>query len=183
MKAPKILLTLAIALFCNISSFAQQKIGHVNSTDIVMAMPERDSIKVQLEQLLTFFQTELTSKEAEYSSTLKKYKEDIAKGGMSQMLKDATEAKLMSLQEEINNIQQNAQTQLQEQEQKMLEPLQKKVNDAIAKVAKANKFAYIIDISSGVALYYDGGIDVTGMVKKEMGIVVEAPAAGTGKTK
>ncbi len=183
MKAPKIILTLAIALLFNLSSFAQaQKIGHVNSSDIVMAMPQRDSIKVQLEQLLEFFKKELADKEAEYTSTLNRYKTSIAT--MSPMVKEATETKLVALQEEMNNIQQSAQTQMQEQEQKMLEPLQKKVKDAIDKVAKAGKFAYVFDISTGVALYHDGGIDITDLVKKELGI---APAtvtpAKTGTTK
>jgi outer membrane protein len=64
---------------------------------------------------------------------------------------------------------------LQEQEQKMLEPLQKKVKDAIDKVAKAGKFSYIFDISTGVALYHEGGIDITELVKKELGISAVTP--------
>lgn len=180
MKAPKIILTLAIALLCNLSSFAQtQKIGHVNSSDIVMAMPERDSIKLQLEQLLEFFKKELADKEAEYSATLNKYKGGITT--MAPMVKEATEAKLVALQDEINNIQQSAQTQLQEQEMKMLEPLQKKVKDGIDKVAKAGKFSYIFDVSTGVALYFEGGIDITDLVKKELGIQT-TPATTTGGT-
>ena len=174
MKAPKIILSLTAALLFNLSTFAQaQKIGHVNSSDVVTAMPQRDSIKVQLEQLLEFFKKELATKESEYTGTLNKYKAGIST--MSPMVKEATEAKLVALQEEINTIQQSAQSQLQEQEQKMLEPLQKKVKDAIDKVAKAGKFAYIFDISTGVALYHEGGIDITDLVKKELGIAAVAP--------
>ncbi|MCX6182338.1 MAG: OmpH family outer membrane protein [Bacteroidetes bacterium] len=184
MKAPKIFLTLAIALMCNLSSFAQtQKIGHVNSSDIIMAMPEKDTIQQKLKDFVDFFQNELKEKNAEYEKKVSEYQ--LALNGpnkMSETIRQIKENDIIALRDQMSGIQEGMQAQYQQEEQKLLEPVQKRVQDAIEKVAKAHKYSYVFDMSTGAALYSDKAYDITELVKKELGIATTPAATTTGAT-
>jgi len=53
-----------------------------------------------------------------------------------------------------------------------MKPIVDKANAAISKVAKANGFVYVFDVSTGAVAYFsDQSIDVLPLVKKELGIV------------
>jgi len=52
-----------------------------------------------------------------------------------------------------------------------MEPIIKKARDAIAAVAKANGFSYVIDSGTGALLYYPEGEDLLPLVKKQLGIL------------
>ena len=60
-----------------------------------------------------------------------------------------------------------AQADLLKKRETLLKPVVDKLNAAIAKVAKANLWDYILDTQS---LIYHAGVDATPDVKKELGI-------------
>ena len=62
-----------------------------------------------------------------------------------------------------------AQQDLAKRQNEAYAPIEKKVNDAVAKVAKANGWDLIFDTNT-VGLVYKGGADATAAVKKELGL-------------
>ena len=70
-------------------------------------------------------------------------------------------------QQNLQQIQATAQNDLAAKRDTMLKPVLDKLNNAIAKVAKANGWDFIVDAS---ALIYKAGPDATSAVKKELGI-------------
>ena len=66
-------------------------------------------------------------------------------------------------------MQEKAQKDFQAKQDAAYEPIEKKLNDAVNKAAKANGYDYIMDGNS-TALVFKGGPDATPAVKKELGL-------------
>jgi outer membrane protein len=161
----KITLILTLCILCITSTFAQ-KYGHVNSYDVMMAMPGIDSIQIKLVDFQQNLATLYENMVAEFQA--KKDKLDKEAGTMSSAVRKLKEDELMSLQNRIIDFQNNVQQDIEEQEATLVAPFQEKVKNAIDEVAKEHKYAYIFD--TRMLLYFDGGDDVTALVKKKLGI-------------
>jgi len=61
------------------------------------------------------------------------------------------------------------QNDLAQMEQQLLAPMVERVRKAIEEVGKEQGFTYIFDTSTGVTLY-NGGEDVSGLVKTKLGM-------------
>jgi outer membrane protein len=167
-----LLLIVCIAIACVSSQADAQtlKFGHINSGEIWQLMPDMDSIRVKLERTEKELQALLNEVAAEFDKKSTEFSENQDK--WSSVVKESKQAELLDLQRRAQIQQQNAQTRLQQEQQKLLEPVQKKFKDAVDKVAKANNFTYIFDISMGNPLYFNEtqSSDIGAQVKKELGI-------------
>ncbi|MDR1338910.1 MAG: OmpH family outer membrane protein [Prevotellaceae bacterium] len=168
----KVLFFICVATACvSFQANAQTlKFGHVNSGEIWTVMPELDSVRVKMEKTEKDLQAILEEGRAEAE---KKYAEfEANQDKWSSVVKESKQAEIIELQRRLQVQQQNAQTRLQQEQQKLLEPIQKKFKDAVDKVAKANNFTYIFDISAGNPLYFNEtqSTDIGALVKKELGI-------------
>ena len=76
---------------------------------------------------------------------------------MTQTEKDIVVEEIQSLEQRIQAAQEKAQEDLAKQEEELLRPMVTETNEAIKKVAEANNFIYIFDVSTGFVLYYDKG--------------------------
>ena len=75
------------------------------------------------------------------------------------------------MQQRAQEFEQTAQQDYQKQQADLMKPIIDKANATIQKVAKANGFIYIFDVSTGsVAYFSDQSIDVLPLVKKELGL-------------
>ena len=73
----KILLTLILCLvYLNIS--AQSKIAHINTTELVAAMPEMNDAKAELEKLAKTYETDIQTMASELQSKVKQYDSEAA---------------------------------------------------------------------------------------------------------
>ena len=147
------------------TTFAQ-KYGHVNSQEIFAAMPGADSLQIKLK----YFEAELTDiytgMVSEFQS--KKEKFDQEAGTMSTTVRQYREKELVDLQQRIMEFQEGVQSDMQEKQLELMQPFQDRILKAIEDVAKENGYAYIFDTQ--VLLYSEGGDDVSGLVKKKLGI-------------
>jgi outer membrane protein len=146
------------------------KFGHINSAEILTGWAEVDSIKSKVEQYRNELVEVIESSAREYDRKLTEFQENQDK--WSEATKESKQGELLDMNKRIQNQQQNAQFRLQEREQKLFEPVQKKFKDAVDKVAKTNNFTYIFDISAGNPLYFNEtqSTDIGTLVKKELGI-------------
>jgi len=159
-------ITLVVALVVCMSAAFAQKYGHVNSTEIMKALPGIDSVEIKLMDFHKNMQIIYENMMSELQT--KKEKLDKEAGTMTSSVRKLREDELIALQNRIQEFSMNAQDDVEEQQQILLAPFQEKLQNAINDVAKENKYSYIFDVN--MLLYYDGGDDVTPLVKKKLGI-------------
>ncbi len=166
----KLLVVLLVsALTCN--GFSQQKIklGHLNSNDLLEAMPEKSAAQKTLQDYSKQLEDQLTTMQDELE---KKYNDYLAKkDSLGDIIRKSKEEELTSLQQRIQSFQSNAQQELQKKEQDLLKPIIDKAKKAIEKVSKENSYTYIFDTGTGAILYFPADSDdILPLVKKELGI-------------
>jgi outer membrane protein len=74
------------------------------------------------------------------------------------------------MQNRINNFQQQAQTQLQEKQAELLNPIIEKAGATITQVAKEGGFIYIYDVRTLVYFDPTKSTDLTPLVKAKLGL-------------
>jgi len=161
----KITLVLAVCVFCLTSAFAQ-KYGHVNSSEVMQKMPGIDSVNIKLTEFHKSLETLYENMANEFQT--KKDKFDKEAGTMSSSVRKLREDELISIQNRIQEFQYNVQDDVEQEQMRLIAPFQEKVQNAINEVAKEHKFTYILDTQ--ILLYYEGGEDITPLVKKRLGI-------------
>ncbi|MFO7617924.1 MAG: OmpH family outer membrane protein [Bacteroidales bacterium] len=161
---------LTIFLMSGINLNAQTKIGWIKSDELLAAMPERDSAIKQLEKQRDEILRTLEEMNVVYNNTLEKYTRQ--RDSLSNFVRQSREAELYDMQVKIQNFQQAGDVEMQRRQQELLQPIIDKAQKAIKAVAEENKFLYILDISTGAALYYpeDPAYDILPLVKTKLGL-------------
>lgn len=154
-----------------------QKLGHINTTELLVAMPETKAAQEKL-------QKKQDSLNVAYGEMIKEYREkdsiirvDSAKWTPAK--KDIKFKEFQDLGEQLQNYSTAAQQYLQQQEQVLFEPVQKIAREAIQAVAKANGYGYVFNAES--LLVSPPGDDLLPLVKKHLKIPDAPPANTTPK--
>lgn len=161
----------AVLFLCAAGVSAQNfKFGHINSQELLAAMPERDSAEAKLKKYAKDLQDQIETLQVEFN---KKYQDYLQKKAtFTDAIREVKEKELNDLQQRSQEFEQTAQQDYQRMQGELMKPIMEKADGAIKKVAKANGFTYVFDIGSGVVMYFsDQSIDVLPLVKKELGIV------------
>lgn len=170
----KLLLTLAAcAMFIFVSgtfSFAQQKIGHINTQEVLQLMPERDSASKVYEKFNSEITKNFESMQVVYNNLLETYTKQ--KDSLSSFIRSAKEAELVDMQGKIKNFTDVAQQELDKKQTELMAPIVDKLKKAIKAVAESNKFTYIIDVAGGSLVYFpeDESLNILPLVKAKLGI-------------
>jgi outer membrane protein len=148
--------------------FAQSKFGHVDYTSIITKMPGIDSIQT----VITHYSTDLQNigeqmvKEFEEKQTA--FENLKNSPNSSQAILKIKQEELVSMYKRIQDFEQSAKADVRDKQEELLEPFQTKLSDAVKKIAKANNYNYVFDIS--ILLFYAPSDDLTDKVKAELGI-------------
>lgn len=176
-KTIAIIITAVFAFFGTAS--AQQKIGHINSLDILQAMPEFKQMNTDIEKQKQSYQKAL---EGMYSDYEKKQKDLQALSNDKSTPDPIIESKiqeLQDLQKRIQDFESKVNDDLQKLQQEKLKPINDKYLKAVKEVAITNNYSYVLDVVSGAVAYYpEVADDVTDLVLKKLNITRVAPAAG-----
>lgn len=169
----KVLLLLVVGAIFSVAGVnvnAQNlKFGHINSQELLAAMPDRDSAEVKLKKYTETLQEQIEELQVEFN---KKYQDYIQKRAtFSDAIREMKEKELQEMQQRAQEFQQTAEQDYQRVQAETMKPIIEKADAAIKKVAKANNFTYVYDTSSGVILYFsEQSVDLMPLVKKELGI-------------
>ena len=155
-------------MLCAPMAVFAQKFGKVNTQVVVQSLPdyakaqgEMAALSKQKENELKSMQDELTRKSQEY---------DKAKSAMNPTKQKETEEELQGLGAKIQQAYQDAQKELSEKNNALLEPILTKVQNAITAVGKAGGYTSIFEIgTSGGVFLGDKVKDVTEEVKAKIG--------------
>lgn len=169
MRTLKITLLMIAVVFSTVS-MAQKgtKIGHINSNELMTAMPERTKVQKELETYANELKLQLDAMQKEYQTKIKNFqeKQDV----MTDVIKDSKIKEITDLEKRIGEFQQTAEADLQKKEQDLLQPIIDKAKNAINDVAKEGGYTYILDSSMGTVLYSVDSDNVLPAVKKKLGI-------------
>lgn len=156
-----------------ISIMAQKpvKLGHIDSQQLLMAMPESDSAQKQLQRIAKDYESTLEELQVELNGKFEKYQREL--DTMSPLIRSTRESELNELNERIQNFQAQAQQEIERQRIELFRPIQERAKKAVDDVAKENGFTYIFDIGPGVgAVVYSAPEteDILPKVKQKLGI-------------
>lgn len=168
--------TLALVVAAT-SMASAQKIGHVNSNDILLLMPERKAAEGTIQNEAKQLETQMGTLNTEYQTKVQDYQ--AKEKEMTEIVKQDKQKEIVDLEERIKSFQQTAQESLQKKEQELLAPMMDKARKAIQDVAKENGFKYVLDTAAGNVLYSEVGDDILALVKKKLGIDAAAVAPST----
>lgn len=163
-----IVVILVVAMSTSVFGQKTVKIGHINSNELLSAMPERAKIQTELETYANDLRTTLETMRKEYETKIQEFqaKQDV----MTDVIKNSKVKEITDLEKRITEFQQTAEADLQKKEQELLQPVIDKAKDAINTVAKENAYTYVLDSSVGVVLYSVEGDDILPLVKKKLGL-------------
>jgi|BarGraIncu00222A_1022003.scaffolds.fasta_scaffold08975_2 outer membrane protein len=163
---------IALVLLCALpfSLMAQEvKLGHVNSQEILTAMPERVTIEKTIKDLQDQWEKEMTKMREEYYAKMKEFQDKQAT--MPESIKQARQSEIAELEQRITTFQQTASTDLQKKQQELFTPVIDKVKKAINEVGSENGYLYLFDLSTQSIIYQSPkSNDVTPLVKKKLGL-------------
>jgi outer membrane protein len=146
------------------------KFGHINSDELIRALPEFDSANASLEKFrqelinnLEIMTVELNNKSDSFNKESK---------NLTDIVRQTKEQELIDLNRRIQEFQTNAQEQLQNKQVELFQPIYNKVDKAIKDVGKENGFLYVFDIAKGSLLYFDEtkSTNVLVMAKTKLGL-------------
>ena len=171
----KKLFILVAALFA-IGTVSAQKFARINVQEVVMAMPEFDEAQKNLEAFGKDLNEQMEQIQVEFNNKLADFQKNQAT--MAASVKQMRQQELEQLQQRFSEFQQIAQQDFQKKQAELIEPVQKKAQEAVNKVAKANGYIVVFDISIPSLAYIDEAqtTDIAPLVKKELGIVATTAA-------
>lgn len=154
---------------------AQQKIGHINSGEILQSTADFKTAADQLKVLTETKEKEFQAMVAEYTKKQTEYNDKLR--SRSEANKETVDTELQALGEgmrqiesRIQEIQKVSQEELGKKEQELFAPIQQKVMTAINAVAQEKGYAYVLDLAAGSVIYFQGGEDVSADVKAKLGV-------------
>ena len=162
-------IALLLLLIAPMSVFAQ-KFGHVKFAEILTVMPE-----------YTKAQTDIQAQQKQYEDEMKRASDELTKKFTEYQLEQANlpknilerrQKELQELNEKGMQFQADAQQQLQKAYAEMMEPIYKKIDDAIKAVGQEGGYVYIFDLNRTDIPFVNESLstDVTPAVKGKLGL-------------
>ena len=166
-------LFILIAAILGVSTVSAQKFARINLQEVVVAMPEFTEAQKNLEAFGKDLQEQMEQIQVEFNNKLADFQKN--QETMAASVKQIKQQELEQLQQRYAEFQQIAQQDFQKKEAELLEPVQKKAQEAVNKIAKANGYLAVYNTSVPSLAYFDEAqlVDIAPLVKKELGIVAK----------
>ena len=159
----------AICAICGLTTVsAQGKFGHVNTQEIMQAMPE-----------FTKAQNEIKALQEQYEADLKSMQDELQKKGeafdkeqatLPDNIKQRRQQELQDMYTKIQQSYQDNQQALQKASAEKMQVIQTKIMDAIKSVGTAGSYVYILEMGSLPYISSTLSTDVTAQVKAKLGL-------------
>jgi outer membrane protein len=165
----KFIALVAVMLFgFNVETSAQLKIGHINSEQLIMLMPESAQVDNELKALQGSYDQEFRAMYTEFETKGKKYESEAA--SMTDAVNQNRAQEMQDMQKRMQTYQQTAQQELQKKRFDLLKPILDKAQEAIDAVAKEQNLDFVMDSSKGQLLFAKDSHDILNAVKAKLNI-------------
>lgn len=173
-KNLSLLLVLPLLIGFVLPSFAQsQKLGHINSAELLSSLPDWQMAQQNLETYATQLQKKLTDEENLLAKDYEEYRKKAAMGGESPKSVKAKEEEFKGRGMALQQKRLDAQKSVTDKEAELFQPIQLSLNEAIQDFMKEENYAYIFDTAQGNIAIGPLGEDVTDKIKSKLEVVGE----------
>ena len=157
-------------MFIDPMSVFAQKFGHIKRQEIVNVMPEYTKAQTDIKTMEKQYQDEIQRAVDDLNKKYAAFQEEQA--NLPQNIKDRRMKELQELNEKGMQYQQEAQQQLSQAWMEKLQPIIKKVDDAIKAVGQEGGYVYIFDLDSTDIPFVNETLstDVSAAVKSKLGL-------------
>ena len=162
-------IALILLLIAPMSVFAQ-KFGHIKTQEILVAMPDYIKAQTDIQTMQKQYEDEMKRAQEEFNKKFTAYQEEQA--NLPKNIQDRRQKELQELSQKGMQMQQDAQQELERSWMTMLEPIAKKIDDAINAVGQDGGYVYIFDLNATQIPFVNETLstDVTSAVKAKLGI-------------
>lgn len=160
----KMILMLALVLPMIASA---QKIGHVNSQEVMALMPETKRMGEKLDSLQTMYESQMLNMQEEFNKKVAEFQQQQAT--MSPSILEYKQQELAQMEQRMQVFYQTIQKDLQTKQMEFLQPIRDKLLATINKVATDQTCTYVMDQANMLYIAPDA-LDLTSAVKAELGI-------------
>lgn len=150
------------------STVAMAQTGYVNSQALIGDMPEVAKADESLKQLATRLQADVAKREENAKQKMEELAYEMQAPKVTPERQQEIRLLAQEIEKEVTNANKLSELELASKRNELLEPVYKKVNDAIAAIAKKRGMKVVVDISA--ILYADEDLDLTADVRKELGL-------------
>ena len=160
----------AICAICGFTTAnAQAKFGHVNTQEIIQAMPEFAAARTDIEKLTQQYDADLKSMQEELQKKAEAFEKE--ESTLPENIKTRRNQELQDLYQRIQQTYQDNQQALAKAQQEKMQAITTKVLDAIKAVGQEGSFVYVMDMSAGIPYISTTlSTDVTAQVKAKLGL-------------
>ncbi len=159
----------AICAICSFTTVNAQKFGHVNSQEIIQAMPEFTKARADIEALAKQYDADLKSMQDEIQKKAEALEKEQA--SLPANIKQRRETELQEMYQKYQQSAQDNQQALGKEQSEKMQAITTKVVDAIKQVGQAGGYVYIMDMASGIPYISTTlSTDVTAEVKAKLGL-------------
>jgi outer membrane protein len=162
---------LGLFVVIGFSSFAQTKIGHVDSQKLLDTLPSRKDAIRKIDSMKTAGMDELRIMDADFQKAYQDYMTNQASKSPAE--RQIIEGRLMQKQQMLEATQASLEEGLQIVSEELNKPILDRVQKSIDIVADRKKLNYVLDVSA--TMYSKGGIDITSEVIVEL-LLLDAAA-------
>ncbi len=161
------ILIVAILFLGNASLLAQNQIAHINVQQLLSEMPEMKAAQAELKKIEETYKADLQNSFQEFQNKAKQYENEAP--GKTQEENEKRAIELQNIEIRLGDAQQTASQELQKKQAELYQPILKKANDAVQRVARAQGILYVLDSSPGTGIILADGKDLLADVKKALG--------------
>ena len=146
-----------------------QKFGHIRSMEIIASMPEYVKAQADIQTLKKQYDDEMKRTQNDLTKKFTEYQQEQA--NLPKNIQERRQKELQDLNEKGIQFQQDAKILLEKAYQDMLQPIRKKLDEAIKAVGESGGFLYIFDLDrTEIPFVGAGSFDVTAEVKAQLGL-------------
>ncbi len=166
----KTIISIFILVLSMTFSVDAQKFGHVNSTQIIMSLPEVKVADSELEnyqkQLIERGQAMVKAFETAYAA----YGQKANNGELSAIQMQQEEAKLNEQNQEIQKYEVEVQQLIAKKREEVYQPILNKVRETVTQIGKEMGYTMIFDTANGSLVFVQESDDLMPLVKERLGI-------------
>jgi outer membrane protein len=164
----KLKITILFIAFLSSFSFAQSKVGTIESDYIINIMPESKIVIERSQAYGAKLDSSFSIKMKDYEDRVKDFR--AKEKEMGALMKKVLVEELTILEKEVKQYQENGSKLMQLKQNELMRPLYKKLNAAISEIAKQNGYSQVFTKEGNQFAYIDEAFDITQLVMEKLGI-------------
>lgn len=161
-------LFVAFALMMAFNTVEAQQVAHIDSEQLLMAMPETKAMETELKKVQQTYADEYNAQATALQAKLQKY--DAEAPTQTDAKNEERRVEVEGLKQKIQKYAQTADQEIQKKRFDLLKPIVEKAQKAVADVASEKGVKYVMDSSPGKGLIVFEGEDLMPAVKVKLGI-------------